>query len=75
MNDTPGSYSYKQINNKLSDSFTEKGSGFGTSYNGKFPAVRIDYIFHSNDFSTKSFNTLPDEYSDHFPINCTLEKK
>lgn len=75
MNDTPVSFSYHQINKRLNDSFTEKGTGFGTSYNGKFPAVRIDYIFHSDDFECIEFNTLPDEYSDHYPITTYLNKK
>lgn len=75
MNDTPVSYSYKQISNELNDSFKEKGSGLGTSYNGKFSTVRIDFIFHNDYFECLDFKTLPDEYSDHFPITAILNKK
>lgn len=78
FNDTPFSYTYRNISKDMKDSFEEKGEGFGTTYNGIFPAYRIDYIlFSKNDFSIKSFETNELEYSDHFPVSAifSIDKK
>lgn len=73
FNDTPWSYTYHKIINKLEDSFVESGFGISNTYNGKLPSFRIDYILYNNFF--RSFNYKRDRvyYSDHFPISCVLE--
>ena len=53
FNDTPTSFSYKQLSEGLIDSFTYAGTGLGQTYNGKFPKLRIDYILHSPEFKYK----------------------
>ena len=75
FNDTPLSYTYHTIKGKLSDSFMESGSGLGKSYYGAFPSFRIDYIFHSDEFTSYEYNTHPEEFSDHFAITTVMEKK
>ena len=73
MNDTPTSYTYRQISKKLHDSFRKRGFGLGTSYSGVYPSFRIDYIFFSERFYCENFTTIRVKYSDHFPICSDLK--
>ena len=75
FNDVPASYAYQQLHNLLIDSFTESGNGLGLSYAGKvIPAFRIDYIFHSDAFQSKTYRTLKAlKVSDHYPIVSCLK--
>lgn len=75
FNDTPVSYVYRTMRGKLKDAFVESGSGFGATYNGRLPSLRIDYIFHDPAFKSWNFETLPLPYSDHHPIMTTLDLK
>ena len=75
FNDTPFSFTYYQLTNGLSDSFNEQGHGlFCTTYAGKFPAFRIDYILHSDKFKAISYKIFDVELSDHYPITATIVK-
>lgn len=68
FNDVPVSYTYKKMRGELNDSYLEAGKGFGTTYMGKFPSFRIDFIFHSEKIKCVNFD-IPDVHlSDHFPI-------
>ena len=75
FNDTPVSYVYNTISNELKDTFVESGSGICNTYLGKLPSFRIDYIFHSKEFSGYNFSRSIKDYSDHYPISCTLIRK
>lgn len=68
MNDTPVSYTYQQFNHLLNDSFVKKGKWIGSTYVGKMPWLRIDYIWYSNTLNINNFETIPAELSDHRPI-------
>ena len=72
FNDTPTSFSYKQLSEGLIDSFTYAGTGLGQTYNGKFPKLRIDYILYSPELSINGFKTVKINLSDHFPIVSTF---
>jgi len=72
FNDTPSSYAYHKVAQKLEDAFVEAGIGFGKSYAGILPFFRIDYIFHDSAFSAYKFQTLQVEYSDHYPVTTLL---
>jgi endonuclease/exonuclease/phosphatase family metal-dependent hydrolase len=75
FNDTPSSYSYHQLTSRLTDSFIEIGNGlFKSTYAGKLPSFRIDYILHSVKFKAISYNTFDVNISDHYPITATLVK-
>jgi len=75
FNDTPSSYTYHQLTKKLKDSFIERGQGlFKSTYAGKFPAFRIDYILHSMKFKATAYQTFEIDLSDHYPITTTLVK-
>lgn len=72
FNDTPFSFTYHSFAEKYKDSFMESGNGTGNTYIGDFPSYRIDYIFHSDDFTSSNFEVLPEELSDHYPISTVL---
>jgi endonuclease/exonuclease/phosphatase family metal-dependent hydrolase len=73
FNDTPASYTYQTIKGKLKDSFIEKGNGFESTYAGKFPRFRIDYIFHSEDLKCKDYTRASETLTDHYPIMAYFE--
>ncbi|HEY4799161.1 MAG TPA: endonuclease/exonuclease/phosphatase family protein [Bacteroidia bacterium] len=75
FNDTPFSYTYHEFAEKYSDAFMESGSGIGNTYVGNMPSYRIDYIFHSSQFTSENFKVLPDELSDHYAIATVIGKK
>jgi endonuclease/exonuclease/phosphatase (EEP) superfamily protein YafD len=68
FNDTPVSYSYRQINNELQDAFVDAGTGLGQTHTHILPLLRIDYIFHSKSLMAVDQKTINKDYSDHFPV-------
>lgn len=72
FNDTPVSYSVHQISQGLKNSFKEKGSGIGITYNGEFPNFQIDYVFTSPQFTINSYKILKAVYSDHYPVKVDV---
>jgi endonuclease/exonuclease/phosphatase family metal-dependent hydrolase len=68
FNDTPVSYSYRQIANKLNDSFVDAGTGLGQTHAQMLPLLRIDYIFYSKNMKAIDHHTIQKDYSDHFPL-------
>lgn len=72
MNDTPSSYAYGQLSKNLKDAFIERGLGFGSTYAGSLPLLRIDYIFTSPKAQIERFEVLPYQVSDHYPIYARL---
>ncbi len=76
FNSTPFSYVYNMFNKELSDVFVSKGSGIGRTYNGVFPAYRIDYIFYPKHLlKAKSYKSPALDFSDHYPVEATFEIK
>jgi endonuclease/exonuclease/phosphatase family metal-dependent hydrolase len=73
LNDTPSSYTYRTVKGNFIDTFKESGMGFGATYAGVIPFLRIDYIFHSPALIADNFNIIPEKLSDHYPICCTIE--
>lgn len=70
MNDVPYSYSYRCLKKVLSNAFEQTGKGFGTSYNGRLPFLRIDNQFYSQSLRAINFKTHDQvSYSDHFPVS------
>jgi len=68
FNDVPVSYTYRKMRKNLDDSFIEAGRGIGTTYMGKFPSFRIDFIFHSKEIQCTRFDIPNIKLSDHYPI-------
>ena len=72
LNDTPFSYTYQKLRNILHNAFEEKGLGWGSTYNGKIPFLRIDNQFYNSKLIIESFEIHSDiKYSDHYPISAT----
>lgn len=72
FNDTPISYTYHQFNKILTDAFLASSWGLGSTYIGRIPAGRIDYIFHSEKLECTNFKVHNVDYSDHRPVSCQL---
>ncbi len=75
FNDTPSSYAYRTIKSNMQDAFVESGSGIGKTYAGKFPALRIDYIFSDQSFDVYNYQRMKATFTDHYPISCYLKIK
>lgn len=75
FNDTPTSFSYKNLQKGLKDAFVVSGKGIGRTYIGKSPSFRIDYIFYDIGFESFNFKTYDFQKSDHLPISCELVKE
>lgn len=72
LNDTPLSYAYNQFSARFTDAFRNSGFGIGTTYAGRIPAGRIDYIFHDNEIGSYDFRIQKEKLSDHYAIDCKL---
>lgn len=68
FNETPLSYIYRQMSQNLKDTFKEKGSGFGTTYGGNIPALRIDYILVEPSIEVIDHQILKEQFSDHYGV-------
>ncbi len=75
FNDTPISYTVKEVSKGLQNAFREKGSGFGITYNGEFPNFQIDYILSSPEFTVKNYLIVKKKLSDHYPVRTDLQLK
>jgi len=74
FNDTPMSYTYNQFGGALVDSYRNTSIGVGSTYAGKVPAGRIDYIFHDQSMGSRNFDIQEEKLSDHYGISCTVFK-
>lgn len=72
FNDTPMSYVYNAFNSSFEDAFRGNYLGLGSTYAGKLPAGRIDYIFHSSALEAISFSVQDQAHSDHYSIHTDL---
>lgn len=75
FNDTPVSYTYQKLLGQKKDSFRESGGGLGNTYRGKLPSYRIDYIFHSEKYTSTFYKTCAVNFSDHFPVYSLMQIK
>lgn len=76
LNDVPVSYTYSTLaGSRLTDAFTEKGQGYGHTFNEGMIKFRIDYVMHSNHYLTHSYLRDKVDYSDHYPLVVELAKK
>lgn len=66
MNETPYSNAYLRIRDSFQNGFEEKGSGFGITYAGLIPFLRIDHQFANHHLKFTRFKTRRDlVWSDH----------
>lgn len=72
FNDTPASYAVRQMTKSLKNTFKEQGTGFGKTYNGKFPNFQIDYIATTKTIDVMNYHIIEAKLSDHFPVRSDL---
>lgn len=72
FNNTQFSNVYKMVKGDMEDTFLEKGSGFGRTYDLKKFPLRIDYIMADPNFEVLSHQNFDVKLSDHYPIMATL---
>lgn len=77
FNDVPNSYAYSTIGDGLQNAFVEKGFGFGRTFLGISPTLRIDNIFADKNFTIEQFSRISKRLSDHFPLvaDVSINKK
>ena len=76
FNDSPISYTRRQMARHLDDAFVHSGNGPGISYNRNKMYYRIDHILHSAAFDSYACTVDRSiEVSDHYPIACYLDKE
>lgn len=75
FNDTPISYCYRIISEDLKDAFKEKGFGVETTYTGKIPLLRIDYLLHSEQFETTKYRSYKKFPSDHKILHAEVKMR
>jgi len=72
FNNTPFSYTYRELKRKMNDAFLECGNGIGTTYSFNMYPMRIDYILTSQELDVIKFTTVKETFSDHYPVSATL---
>ena len=74
FNDTPLSYTYFRLSRGLKDSFVKAGHGFGATYSGLWPLLRLDYILVPGELKPETYKIDKVKYSDHYPIIATYHE-
>jgi endonuclease/exonuclease/phosphatase (EEP) superfamily protein YafD len=74
LNLTDRTDDYQRITDSMNDAFAEIGSGMGFTFEElNIPIVRIDYVFHTDDFRAVEARVLDDTAgSDHRPLFVIL---
>ena len=75
FNDTPMSYTYRKMRGDFVDAFKKKGHGAVFTYRRLLGVLRIDYLFHSDDFETVGYRSEQPEWSDHNPVIVDVRLK
>ena len=68
FNDNPMSYTYYRMTRGRTDTFVEAGHGFGATFAGLWPMLRIDYVLFPDRFHARSHEIPRLPYSDHYPV-------
>ena len=74
FNDTPISYTHRQVCSRLTDAYRATGNGIGRSFHKDAIYVRIDNIFcsdHWKPFAAMVENSV--DFSDHYPVSAYLK--
>lgn len=68
FNDTPMSYSFRELYRGRKDTFKEAGNGFAATYTTLWPFLRIDYILTPDSYNIINHQTRRVKFSDHYPV-------
>lgn len=72
FNDVPNSYTYQKISKGWQDAFLARGFGFGATFMGLSPILRIDYILANQKWEVKAWEKTDENLSDHNMIMADL---
>ena len=78
FNDTPTSYAYRKLTQKLKDAYCVAGSGIGathTRFDHYNMPVRIDHILADEKLTPYNWQVVKKELSDHYPVVVDYELK
>ena len=67
FNDVPMSYTYYTMSKNLRDAFRERARGFGVTYAGNIPGLKIDYMLMDKKYRVITNSIFKVPYSDHYP--------
>ncbi len=73
LNDTPASFTYHLLSQRLEDPFREHGLGLGTTFRGSIPLLRIDYVLASEKLETVNYRSFSPHLGDHDPVLCRFD--
>lgn len=73
FNDTGQSYAYHQLKSQRKDAFLQKGQSWGSTYAGKIPGLRIDFILFDPVLSLQACHRGSVTFSDHYPVIAYFE--
>ena len=68
FNSLPSSYTYRTVKGNLNDGFQTCGHGYMYTFRHFKHLLRIDYIFHSQEFEGMDYFSPDINYSDHNPV-------
>ncbi len=73
FNDTPNSFVYNELAETMTDTFREKGFGLGSTFAGRLPFLRIDYILTDPTVVPYTCHVVRSQtVSDHYPVVATV---
>lgn len=75
FNESPISFNYHKMRAHLNDAFVDAGVGVGHTFRGLSSSFRIDYALYPKSYRAIEYYRPKVEYSDHYPVIATLEKK
>jgi vancomycin resistance protein VanJ len=74
-NATPYGKQYNTLDGVLNDAFAQRGWGLGLTFPAKFPLIRIDYVWHTNQIVAVDARVWVEDIhstSDHLPVLARL---
>lgn len=72
FNDTPASYTVHTLLGGMNDAFEYAGEGYGNTFAGNLPPIRIDYLACDDYFEVGSYYVIKRKFSDHYPVVATF---
>lgn len=72
LNEVPSSYLYRSLRQHLADAHLAQSTGWGTTYPGLLPGMRIDYILPSAHWRVTDFSRHKNAFSDHKTVRAEL---
>ncbi len=72
FNNTPFSNIYRITKGEMQDTFDEKGTGFGKTFDLKVVPFRIDFILADKTMQVMTHQNFDLKLSDHYPVLTSI---